>query len=279
MSNKLSPVEQLMAIKGEAESIAYDSERDRFNMPHAAETNISNALNANRIVIDGKDFAIATQFPLDQQIEAQLQLLIDNQTPVLVVLASINDIQNNQLIEYFKGSATYGAIQTQSKFLDYVDLDSIIEAKIFNLSVSGYKESLEIQVIHVHNWPDHRTVSTEVTTNLVSLIESKIEQSMTAFKKDQSPTISDLAKALPVMHCKAGVGRTGQTLAAMAMKQFPELSLASIIKDLRRSRNNKTIQTPQQMKTLMELDEMRSKSQAKTQKKQSRSWRSLFGKK
>ena len=51
MSNEFSPVEQLMAIKGEARGIAYDADRDRFNMPHSADTNISDSLNANRINI------------------------------------------------------------------------------------------------------------------------------------------------------------------------------------------------------------------------------------
>ncbi len=276
MSNELSPVEQLMAIKGEARGIAYDADRDRFNMPHSADTNISDSLNANRINIAGRSFAIATQYPLADQVEPHLKMLLDNATPVLVILASKTDIQNHQMVEYFAGAAKYKAIETQSKFVDYIDLDSVIEAKIFQLTVSGYGKAIEIPVIHVHNWPDHRTVSVEVTSKLVALIESTVEKSLAdATVSDET---LDADKKLPVMHCKAGVGRTGQTLAAMAMKQHPELSLASIIKDLRLSRNNRMVQTPHQMKTLMEMDAIRGKTQEEKPKKPSRSWRSLFSK-
>ena len=112
-------VEQLMGIKGGANNIHYDAERDRFKMPHSADTRVRDDLNANRIVVDGKNIAIATQYPLDHQIESQLQMLLDNHTPVLVILASVTDIQNHQLPEYFSGNKSFGGIETQSKFMDY----------------------------------------------------------------------------------------------------------------------------------------------------------------
>ena len=269
-----SAVETLMSIKGEAIGIPYDADRDRFNMPHCAETNVSPTLNANRIVVDGINIAIATQYPFPHQLEAQLQMLLDNRTPVLIILASSTDIQNNQLPQYFSGSGTYGEIQTHSKFVDYIDLSNTIEAKVFSLTVTGDQDSIDIPVLHVYNWPDHRTVSPATTRKLVALIESTIAESRISLEQNTRSAIDEIEKMLPVIHCKAGVGRTGQTLAAMVMNKYPELTLESITKDLRASRNDRMIQTPHQMTTLLELVNREPKPSPPA----SKSWRSIFRK-
>jgi protein tyrosine phosphatase len=276
MSESGSIVVDLMSIKGEAIGVPYNSERDRFNMPHCADTRVSDALNANRIVVDGKNIAIATQFPFLHQVEAQLQMLLDNHTPVLIVLASATDIQNHEMPQYFSGSATYGEFQTKSKFVDYIDLGNDIESKVFNFHITGPEASIDIPVLHVHNWPDHRTVSPETTTTLVELIESTIADSRASFAENGSSEIHNDEKMLPVMHCKAGVGRTGQTLAALVMKKYPALSLESITRDLRNSRNNLMIQSPYQMKTLVKLEAMQSKPELPVA--QTKPKRSFFGK-
>ena len=276
MDKNSSFVEQLMGIKGGARGISYDADRDRFNMPHSADTSVKKELNANRITIDGNHIAIATQYPFPHQMEAQLQMLVDNCTPVLIVLASRSDMQNHLLPEYFSNAATFGQIQTHTKFVDYIDLGNTIEAKLFTLNISGYQEPIEIPVIHVHNWPDHRTVSPETTSKLVDLIESTASERRAFYVEAKHPAIDDTERMLPVIHCKAGVGRTGQTIAAMAMKKYADLTLASITMDLRVSRNDRMIQTPHQMETLIKMDGMRSHS--KPPKEKSRSWRSLFRK-
>ena len=278
MSESGSIVVDLMGIKGGAIGVPYNSERDRFNMPHCAETRVSESLNANRIVVDGKNIAIATQYPFDYQVEAQLQMLLDNHTPVLIVLASATDIQNHEMPQYFSGSATYGEIQTKSKFVDYIDLGNDIESKVFNLSITGPRGSIDIPVLHVSNWPDHRTVSPETTIKLVELIETKVEQSRATFASNGNAHIDNVEKMLPVMHCKAGVGRTGQTLAAMVMKKSPELTLESITKDLRASRNDRMIQSPYQMKTLVKLENMQDKPVQQVTEAKAKSGRSFFSK-
>lgn len=280
MSESGSFVEQLMSIKGGAENILYDAERDRFNMPHAVDTSISKDLNANRIIINGSHIAIASQYPYPHQVEAQLGMLVDNRTPVLIVLASTKDIQNHQLPEYFSGSATFGEIQTKSKFLDYIDLEKTIEAKLFQLTITRDQDSIDIPVLHVFNWPDHRTVSSETTSKVVDIIESKVAEKRAFYEDIKHPVLDEAEKMLPVVHCKAGVGRSGQTIAALAMSRNPALSLESITKDLRFSRNNLMIQTPYQMKTLIELHtEQDVESLHKDVKQQtSRWWRSIFRK-
>ena len=277
MSRNSSIVTELMDIKGGARSIPYDSERDRFNIPHSADTSVKKELNANRITAGGNHIAIATQYPFAHQIEAQLQMLVDNYTPVLIVLASRSDIQNHLLTEYFAGSASFGEIQTKSKFVDYIDLSHDIEAKVFSLTISGYKEGIQIPVLHIHNWPDHRTVSPETTEKLVELIDTTAQKSRTLLSNSEHPAMNNPSMMLPVIHCKAGVGRTGQTIAAMAMKKYADLSLDVITRDLRISRNDKMIQTSIQMETLIKMDNIRKNTSHKPPRK-ARSWRSIFSK-
>ena len=249
-----STVLQLMEIKGDAKRIHFDPKRDRFNLTHSLETSAHDELNANRIIVDGKYIAIATQYPFDHQLEAHLQMIIDNRTPALVILASNRDIQNHKLPEYFSRSETFGQIKTRSTPVRRVELGNRIEAYVFKMEVTGYQASIDIPVIHVHNWPDHQTVSPETTTSLVTLIESTITEKRGFYEQENDSAINHPEKMLPVIHCKAGVGRTGQTIAALVMKRYPELSLASITKDLRISRNNSMIQTPVQMETLVKLE-------------------------
>lgn len=260
-----SNVEQLMEIKGGAQIASHDSERDRF-MSFNEDTSIGSGLNANTIVIDNLPIAIATQYPYKHQVEAQLRLLIEQRAPILVVLASSTDIQNSQLPAYFAGSASFGELTTKSKFEDYIDLSETTEVKVFRLTISDCGSSFEIPVLHVHNWPDHRTIRPETTVKLVKLIESSI----TANGQADST-------ALPVIHCKAGVGRTGQTIAAMALKNHPELSLGNIIKDMRASRNDQMVQNNKQMRTLVEIASSGINDQEHAESKPPFSWRKLFG--
>lgn len=255
-SNK-STVLRLMGIKGGTRCFSFNSQRDRFDMLHCADTSVRKELNANRIVINNSNIAIASQYPYQHQLENHLQMLVENRTPALVILASNSDMMKHDLPDYFSHSSAYGKIQTQSSLLNKEDLGDGIAANIYQLGISGYEATIDIPVVHVHNWPDHQTVSPETTSKLVALIEHISADKRSFYKKRRSRAIHDLDKLLPVIHCRAGVGRTGQTIAAMAMNKYPGLDLATITQELRASRNNYMIQTPVQMETLVKLMQSR----------------------
>lgn len=255
LDNVTSKAELLMGIKGAARRIPFNPKRDRFNLTYSIDTCIRKDLNANFIKVDGDIVSIATQYPYDHQVEGQLQLLVDNRTPVLVVLASDKDIIRDDLPEYFSKSSRYGEISVKSKLTDTIDLGNSIEARTYQLDISGYQATVSIPVIHVHNWPDHHTIKPESTLKLVNLIESISGHKKDFYIQRKSRAIYDPEKLLPVIHCRAGVGRTGQTIAAMMLHSKPHLNLASITKDLRVSRNDYMIQTLVQMETLVQLEE------------------------
>ncbi len=261
--------------------VEYDPQRDRF-MPYCAKTSIGDNLNANTIIIDSRPIAIATQYPLAHQLEAHLRLLFDNRSPVLVVLASSTDIQNHQLPPYFAKTANFGELQTHARFVDYIELSEHTEIKNFQLIITVGKESFEIPVLHVHTWPDHQAIRPDTTIKLVELIESTIAQSMASQPDDKPTGIPPTSNRLPLIHCKAGVGRSGQTIAAMALKRYPDLPLETIVKDIRASRNDQMIQTRTQMKTLVSMTRASTPEPEHVERKRKKnafSLRNLFGKK
>lgn len=245
----------LMGIKGPAERLLFEPKRDRFNLSHSVKTSVRRDLNANFIAVDGLNIAIATQYPYQHQVEAQLQLLVDNRTPVLVVLASSNDIFNDNLPRYFALSEKYGEISTRCTHERSISLAMATRLEIHRLEISGYKATVSVPVIHVHNWPDHHTIDIDATLELVDIIESIAADKRNFYAQRNSRAVGDAKRMLPVIHCRAGVGRTGQTIAAMVMTKWPQLSLLSIVRDLRVSRNNHMIQTQAQMDTLVRLNQ------------------------
>ncbi|WP_087017218.1 protein-tyrosine phosphatase family protein [Thaumasiovibrio subtropicus] len=244
---------ELMAIKGHARSLPFDPRRDRFELPHSAETNVRPDLNANRIRINGDNVAIATQYPLMTQLVPFFQMLVDNRTPVLVVLASNADINGHVMPGYFAHSYNYGPLATEVTPTGVEQLGDGIEANLYRIEVMGYEAGIEIPVVHVHNWPDHQTVSALVTRNLVALVERTMAEKRAFYVERGSRAAQDPEKLLPVIHCRAGVGRTGQAIAAMAMERYQTMTLAEIIRDMRASRNDIMVQTIEQMETLAEM--------------------------
>ncbi|WP_051902151.1 protein-tyrosine phosphatase family protein [Photobacterium sanctipauli] len=242
-----------MSIQGKARSLPFNQERDRFSLPHSPDTQVTPSLNANRIKVGDTFLAIASQYPFEHQLENHFKMLVENRTPVLLVLASLDDIERDRLPEYYAKSGQYGQIKTQVKLINKEAFGDGIIAKIYQLNVSGYDASVTIPVVHVFNWPDHQTVGASVTTRIVTLLQSIHAETEGFYQVRGSRAVLDENKLLPVIHCRAGVGRTGQIITAMAMQRYPHLSLENIIQSIRASRNDYMVQTPVQMDTLVRL--------------------------
>ena len=252
-----------IAVDNQLLEMNKDTKIGRFsNIPAEPSTMVDPNLHANNIIVDGKYIGIASQYPKDDQIKDHLTMLADNRTPCLLVLAGDGEVGQKGYTDYFRQNTEYSK-STLNK--DNIVLGSITQSEFssFNIVANNYllktKDSqgkmINIPVVHVTNWPDKKTVPITVLKNMVELVKKQIDKSLEIYKKGNSRALKDPKKMLPVVHCKAGVGRTGVFFAEYAMSNDNEkkLSLDRIINDMRASRNNLMVQTLEQRATLEEI--------------------------
>lgn len=218
------------------------------------------ALHANRINIAGKNMAIASQYPQAGEMEAYFDALLENRTPVLTVLASQKEMEADAFFDYLnvKGTQVYGdmrvsSTQKQTKQIGNLTLNEYI-LSVTKLDQNGKKmEAINIPVVHVVNWNDHSAANNTELTQLIEYVDSVKKEKIDFYREHKSRAIGNDNKLLPWIHCHAGVGRTGQMIASMALINQPNLSLEKIITDMRYSRNTAMVQTEKQLNATIAL--------------------------
>ncbi|CAG9426179.1 protein-tyrosine phosphatase family protein [Providencia alcalifaciens] len=276
--DKLTEKTQLLMNEKKIEYDTEDKGQRYPNIGSAKHTQISVQiadksvvpLAANRLQINGKKLVIRCQYPKDnaQAIENHLSMLMANKTPILVVLASKQEIhgslfQKEKLPPYFMSNQKYGAIEVTAK---REKNDYKVEPKQANTGgkplefsqyrmdiVNGYKKH-SLPVIHVTNWDDGGTVAIEELIKLNRIIGIINEGSLFKLYKNKGVDIEGRNKPLPVIHCKAGIGRAGVLAAAMQLtKKDNTLKVDDIVLGLRTSGNADMVQTEKQYNTLLDL--------------------------
>lgn len=222
-------------------------------------------LAANRVQIAGQNVAIACQYPKPASLQDYFKMLVANRTPALVVLASDKDINPEKgvgLPEYFRQDNQYGDVSVtvidkgEGKLADELDYHDYL----LHVTDEGQNIKVTIPVIHVSNWPDLTASGNEGLKELAEHVNTVVDKKINFYKEKGSSAVNDENKLLPVMHCRAGVGRTGQLLATMELlKPESQQSLESIVRDMRTTRDGKMVQTPAQMQTLAVLAEQLNK--------------------
>lgn len=217
-------------------------------------------LAANRVQIAGQNVAIACQYPKPASMEDYFKMLVANRTPALVVLASEKDINPEKgvgLPEYFRQDNQYGddvSVKVNNK--GEGKLADGLNYHEYLLHVTDKSQSIKvtIPVIHVSNWPDLTASGNEGLKELAEHVNKAVDKKINFYKEKGSSAIDDENKLLPVMHCRAGVGRTGQLLATMELlKPDSQQSLESMVRDMRTTRDRRMVQTSEQMQELAVL--------------------------
>jgi protein tyrosine phosphatase len=212
-------------------------------------------LPANHINLGTSKGVIRSQFPTINAIPSFLEMLAEKRVTVLVVIAEehvINDKQKSYPI-YFKNTVyNHGEMED-------VLLPENIPIKCYKLHLENKQQvnsklPIGIPVIHVNNWPDCTSLSVEQLKELATYVNTVNNNKYSIYETAGSRAAAADQKALPVIHCHAGIGRTGQLIAAMELINPKSLlSLESIIKTLREQGGYKMVQTEEQMDVLIDL--------------------------
>ena len=223
-------------------------------------------LPANRVQVGGANVAIASQYPTAGQLESYFGMLAANRTPVLVVLASDHDIAKSQgggnpLPPYFSQSGQYGKVAVSAREGSQTQLAGGLEVRAYQLAVQdGGGKKISIPVLHVPNWADFGAQGPVALKALAEHVNAVKEKQIGVYQRGNSSALNDSDKLLPVIHCRAGVGRTGQLIAAAELLKPGASSLESIVGDMRRSRNHLMVQTAEQLNTLADLAQQQGRA-------------------
>ena len=144
---------------------------------------------------------MATQGPLDNTVEDFWRMIVQVQAPVIVNLTTCCENGKNKCARYWPAT-TDGASQTYGRFTVTVKKCERATEKnkdkldVYTLEVlpDGCSNSLIVRLINTADWPDGGTMPSAMTT--LRLIKS-------IYLADT------LAKGAVVIHCSAGIGRTG----------------------------------------------------------------------
>ncbi|KAM4575308.1 protein tyrosine phosphatase receptor type Fa isoform 1-T1 [Fundulus diaphanus] len=183
-----------------ANVIAYDHSRVILTLVDGVPG--SNYINGN--YIDGyrkQNAYIATQGPLPETICDFWRMVWDQRTCTIVMMTRLEEKSRIKCDQYWpsRSTETYGTIQVT--ILDTLELATYV-TRIFNLYKIGSCEKREVHHFQFLAWPDHG-VPEHPTTALAFLHRVRA-----CNPPDAGPL---------VVHCSAGVGRTGCFIAIDAM--------------------------------------------------------------
>ncbi|CNI83398.1 Protein tyrosine phosphatase [Yersinia rohdei] len=222
------------------------------------------ALPANHIRLGTDKGVIRSQFPTKQSVPPYIEMLGEKRVTVLVVIGEKSIFSYNCGMKpyppYFKTAENNASYKIDIRAETYPGAEGYTIKTPNQTPLQN--NHIAVPVIHITDWKDKTALPAKEMMALAKRIVELHDERFNIYaaigeKRYPSRAVEAECKALPVIHCSAGVGRTGQLIAAMELTNpKSSQSLESIIKTLREQGGPDMVQTEGQMRELIDLAEM-----------------------
>jgi len=179
------------------------------------EKNLDNYINAS--YIDGpikseSKLFIATQGPLKETIPSFWKMIYNHKIKLVIMLSSCLEEDEGRNTIYWPKEGNTLQFNDNNLYIEFISQEEIIKDAII-LRQFKINNNLIVKQMHIICWPDHgmpqdTNLANDIVENMINLI--KIERN----SEKKTPV---------VVHCSAGVGRTGTVIAIFIIIQCLEL--------------------------------------------------------
>lgn len=212
-------------------------------------------INANYVSLGGKTVGIATQAPTAKTVDAFWNLVEDNNVSTIVDLTNLTDKQKKGIPNYRPDqSCEIGRTETtliRKEDDIYANAGALRgNGDIFareDFVMAGVMDDKPLSYLNYDRWPDHGVIPL-----------ADLHRTVVAVQDLQRHSDGNL-----LIHCTAGVGRTGTVFSALALKEMADQgrltpenvddAVLQVIAEGRESRGGAFVQTKEQAKLVSDF--------------------------
>lgn len=205
--------------------------RPRVILPNSSGCNY---INASKVQLQpphtgGPTSYIATQGPLPQTAEHFWRMVLESRTPAVVMLTNCIEKGTIKCAQYFPTArgeaAAFGALQLQVLLHERFSADC--DRRTMRITDASTGSVLELQHFHYHTWPDHGVPEDSATLRRMCRELQRLRSGCGSGCASSGSSGADcgvgdrvsgtalavMETGTPVLHCSAGIGRTGTFIA------------------------------------------------------------------
>lgn len=249
---------ELESEKKDDEALSYELETARFPKVPTEPTTMVIASDGTKLpfnlvsCVGDKKLAIVGQYPTPETLASYSRMLVDTKPAALVILSPSEEIASGELPDYFSADHTYEhpdqyyyvdfSVKKENSSSDICPENSDFDLYTNNITISN-GEHVDISVIHFQGWSDYSILTVNKLDELVNFVTHIRDKNIDTY--DQKEWL--------VIHCLAGVDRSGVLLAAIAIHDdvTRQSNLKAIINDIRASRNSWMVSYEAQLRCLV----------------------------
>ena len=169
------------------------------------EKNLDNYINASYIdgpIKEESKLFIATQGPLKETIPSFWKMIYNHKIKLVIMLSSgLEEVDGRSAVYWPNEKEKPLNFKENNLSVEFISKEEIIPNSLI-LKKFKINNELEVKQIHIICWPDHgmpqdQNLANEIVDTMITYIKNE--------RKDEKSPV--------VVHCSAGVGRTGTVIA------------------------------------------------------------------